>query len=92
MCENKENPEKNLEIVNLEMEPGETFLCHNWTVHCSGVNRGAEGKPRRAFSVNFVDSRARVMDPKPPLAGAIGEPGQGFFEVFASPFEGERRG
>ena len=38
------------QVVNLELEPGEVAVLHNWTVHRSGVN--TTSSPRRAFSVN----------------------------------------
>ena len=75
-------------VVDIELDAGETFLCHNWTVHCSGQNY--TDKPRRALSVNYMDARTRVYDPKPALAGPIGRPGQAFFRLFDSPFDEER--
>ena len=29
------------DVVFVELQPGETFLCHNWTVHMSGQNTGS---------------------------------------------------
>jgi len=72
------------DVVDLELAPGESVLCHNWTVHQSGTN--VTSAPRRGFSVNYVDARTRVSDPKPPLAGILGIPGTGFPVVFPAPF------
>jgi len=41
----------------LELEPGEAVLLHNWLLHSSDVNKTA--RPRRAFSVCYVDARTR---------------------------------
>ena len=41
--------------VFLEMDGGEVYLLHNWTLHASGTNRS--GGPRRAFSVCYMDAR-----------------------------------
>lgn len=71
-------------VVDVELQPGDAFLCHNWTVHRSGVN--STDAARRGFSVNLVDARTRVLDPRPALAGPIGEAGQTFPLVFPSPF------
>ena len=64
------------EVVDVELKPGQAFLCHNWTVHRSGVNTSANA--RRGFSVNFIDARTRVLSPKPELAGPLGKAGEGF--------------
>lgn len=64
------------DVVTVELEPGQAFLCHNWTVHRSGVN--TTGAPRRGFSANFIDARTRVTDPRLPGAGSIGETGKTF--------------
>jgi ectoine hydroxylase-related dioxygenase (phytanoyl-CoA dioxygenase family) len=42
-------------VVHLELEPGETVLLHNWTLHRSDINRTPF--PRRAFSVCYMDAR-----------------------------------
>jgi hypothetical protein len=72
------------EVVDVELAPGDAFLCHNFTVHRSGTN--STDAARRGFSVNFVDARTRVLDPRPALAGSLGTPGKGFPVVFDSPF------
>lgn len=41
----------------LEMEKGEVVLLHNWTLHRSETNN--TGKPRRAFSVCYIDAATR---------------------------------
>lgn len=64
------------DVVTVELQPGEAFLCHNWTVHRSGVN--TTPAPRRGFSANFVDARTRVVEPRLPGAGPIGETGKTF--------------
>jgi ectoine hydroxylase-related dioxygenase (phytanoyl-CoA dioxygenase family) len=74
------------DIVDVELQPGQAFLCHNWLVHRSGVNTTEEA--RRGFSVNFIDARTRVLSPKPPLAGPLGEPGAAFPLIWPSPFDG----
>jgi len=76
------------EVVDVELRAGDAFFCHNWTVHRSGTN-ATEGA-RRGFSVNYIDSRTRVCDPKPPLAGPLGTPGGAFPLIFPSPFAGEQ--
>ena len=43
--------------VHLEVEAGEAILLHNWLVHTSDVNK--TGKPRRAFSVCYMDAATR---------------------------------
>ena len=43
--------------VYLEMEKGEVVLLHNWTLHRSETNKTA--KPRRAFSVCYIDAATR---------------------------------
>jgi hypothetical protein len=73
------------EVVDVELAPGDAFFCHNFTVHRSGTN--STDAARRGFSVNFVDSRTRVLDPKPALAGSLGTPGGSFPLVFKSPHE-----
>jgi hypothetical protein len=72
------------DVVDVELAPGEAFLCHNFTVHRSGVN--ATPVARAGFSVNYIDARTRVLDPKPALAGSLGTPGGAFPLVFPSPF------
>ena len=71
--------------VVVSLQPGQAFLCHNWTVHRSGVN--ATGVARRGFSCNYIDARTRVLDPKPSDAGDLGRPGEGFPVVFESKFD-----
>ncbi len=71
--------------VVVALAPGQAFLCHNWTVHRSGVN--ATGVARRGFSCNYIDARTRVLDPKPSDAGDLGAPGEGFPMVFESKFD-----
>ncbi|MBA3845154.1 MAG: phytanoyl-CoA dioxygenase family protein [Planctomycetes bacterium] len=43
--------------VPLELAAGESVLLHNWLLHRSGVND--TDKPRRAFSVCYLDARTR---------------------------------
>ena len=43
--------------VQLELNPGEAVLLHNWTLHRSGTNN--TDTPRRAFSVCYMDSATR---------------------------------
>ena len=64
------------DVVTVELEAGDAFLCHNWTVHRSGVNTTAE--PRRGFSANFVDARTRMCAPRLAGAGTIGNTGEAF--------------
>lgn len=71
-------------VVDVTLAPGQAFLCHNFTVHRSGTN--TTDAPRRGFSVNYIDARTRVMDPKPAGAGDLGTPGTSFPEVMPSPF------
>jgi len=73
------------DVVDVELKAGQAFLCHNFTVHRSGIN--STPAARRGFSVNYVDARTKVLDPKPPLAGSIGTPGSSFPLIFKSPFE-----
>jgi len=75
------------DVVDVELAPGQAFICHNWTVHRSGVNTTAEA--RRGLSVNFIDARTRVLAPKPPLAGPLGAPGSGFPIVWPARFADE---
>lgn len=42
-------------VVHVELEPGETFLMHNWLIHGSDVND--TDVSRRGFSVCFIDAR-----------------------------------
>jgi phytanoyl-CoA hydroxylase len=54
---NKEQTEQitaNLKPVFLELEPGETVLLHNWTVHGSEGN--TSNYSRKAFSVCYMDA------------------------------------
>jgi ectoine hydroxylase-related dioxygenase (phytanoyl-CoA dioxygenase family) len=71
-------------VIDVELAAGDAFLCHNWTVHRSGIN--STDSARRGFSANFVDSRTRVLNPLPALAGSLGTPGGAFPSVFESPF------
>ena len=73
------------EVVDVELAPGDAFFCHNFTVHRSGTN--STDAARRGLSLNFVDARTRVLDPKPDLAGPLGTPGGAFPLVWPSPFE-----
>ena len=73
------------DVVDVELKAGQAFLCHNFTVHRSGIN--STPAARRGFSINYIDARTKVLDPKPPLAGSIGTPGSTFPIVFKSPFE-----
>ena len=75
-------------IETLEIPAGHSFLCHNWTVHGSGVNQTE--KSRLAFSVNYVDGRTRCLDPWPALGGTLGVPGTGFPEIFPSIYASQR--
>lgn len=43
----------------LEAEPGEALLLHNYLLHRSGVNQ--TNRPRRAFSVCYMDATTRDM-------------------------------
>jgi hypothetical protein len=72
-------------IVNLELKPGEAALVHNFTVHRSSIN--TTSNPRRGFSVNYIDGRTKVLDPKPEGSGPIGVPGDSFPVVFPSKFD-----
>jgi hypothetical protein len=49
-------------VVELEADPGEVFLLHNFLIHRSGIN--PTGQPRRAFSVCYMDARTRRRDGK----------------------------
>jgi phytanoyl-CoA hydroxylase len=54
---NPEQAEHLLSTMNpvfLELEPGETVLLHNWTVHGSDGN--TSNQSRRAFSVCYMDA------------------------------------
>jgi ectoine hydroxylase-related dioxygenase (phytanoyl-CoA dioxygenase family) len=44
-------------IVDLEVEPGEVVVLHNWLLHRSGVNRS--NVSRRAFSACYIDARTK---------------------------------
>ncbi len=44
----------------LEMEKGEVVLLHNWTLHRSETN--STNRPRRAFSVCYIDAATRQRD------------------------------
>ena len=72
------------DVVDVVLEPGDAFLCHNWTVHRSGVN--VTPAPRRGFSVNYIDARTRVSNPKPADAGELGVAGTAFPIVWPSPW------
>jgi hypothetical protein len=67
------------DVVDVELKAGEAFLCHNFTVHRSGINTTAGA--RRGFSANYVRASTRVLIPKPELAGPLGEPGTAFPDV-----------
>jgi hypothetical protein len=72
------------QVADLELQPGEAVLCHNFLVHRSGINTTPEA--RRGFSVNYIDGRTRVLDPKPAQSGVLGTPGGSFPRVFPSPY------
>ena len=42
------------------MEKGEVVLLHNWTLHRSETN--STNRPRRAFSVCYIDAATRQRD------------------------------
>ncbi len=46
-------------IIDLEVRAGEAVLIHNWMLHRSGVN--TTGKPRRAFSIAYMDAATRSV-------------------------------
>ena len=46
-------------IIDLEVRAGEAVLIHNWMLHRSKVNR--TGKPRRAFSIAFMDAATKSV-------------------------------
>eukprot|EP01084_Bolivina_argentea_P028048 52169_1 len=71
-------------IVHIPCKAGETMLCHNFTVHRSGINKTEI--PRWGFSANYTDGRTKVLNPKPKDSGPIGTPGQSFKVIFPSPF------
>jgi phytanoyl-CoA hydroxylase len=60
------NPEQTAQLleqvkpVYLEVEAGESVLLHNWTVHGSEGN--TSDKPRRAFSVCYMDANTTASD------------------------------
>ena len=98
--------------VKVALKPGQAFLCHNWTIHRSGVN--VTGTARRGFScvaasrsapvppffcspylfaplqtpcsVNYIDARTRVLNPKPADSGDLGKPGEGFPLIFPATY------
>ncbi len=72
------------EVLDMELAPGEAVVCHNFLVHRSSINTTPTA--RRGFSVNYIDSRTRVLNPKPELSGSLGTPGGSFPLVFPSPF------
>ncbi|MBI5705674.1 MAG: phytanoyl-CoA dioxygenase family protein [Armatimonadetes bacterium] len=45
--------------VPIELEAGEAFIMHNWTIHGSDINN--TDIPRRGFSVCFMDSRTTYL-------------------------------
>jgi len=47
-------------IVELELKAGESVALHNWTLHRSDRNRTE--RPRRAFSVCYMDGATRTRD------------------------------
>jgi len=49
------------EVVNMNLKAGQVALLHNWTIHRSGVNSSKNGLARRAFSVNYMDGRTRIV-------------------------------
>ncbi|WP_054028769.1 phytanoyl-CoA dioxygenase family protein [Bacillus sp. FJAT-28004] len=62
------NPEQTVQLleqmkpVYVEVEAGESVLLHNWTVHGSDGN--TSDKPRRAFSVCYMDANTTASDGK----------------------------
>lgn len=57
--------------VYLEAKAGEVFLLHNLLLHRSGVNR--TDRPRRAFSVVYLDAATRVVKGNRVLPKVFGE-------------------
>ena len=55
--------ESSQETISMEVEIGGTVLMHNWLLHSSGINR--TNKPRRAFSVCFMDAKTRSRGGQP---------------------------
>ena len=58
-------------------------------LRCTYCMRVTPTPPMVGFSANYIDARTRVLDPKPALAGPLGEPGSAFPLVWPSPFEAE---
>ena len=52
--------EKGAVIEALVLEAGESVLLHNWLLHSSNVNKSE--KPRRAFSVCYMDGETRLVE------------------------------
>ncbi|MBT4137047.1 MAG: phytanoyl-CoA dioxygenase family protein [Candidatus Latescibacteria bacterium] len=52
--EHIENIVSKQEFINLELEPGDCVVLHNWTLHSSGTN--STDIARRAFSVCYMDA------------------------------------
>jgi len=50
---------KDEDAVQLELEPGEVVLLHNWLLHGSDKNNSQQS--RRAFSVCYLDARTRTV-------------------------------
>eukprot|EP01060_Flectonema_neradi_P029658 TRINITY_DN4144_c0_g1_i1.p1 TRINITY_DN4144_c0_g1~~TRINITY_DN4144_c0_g1_i1.p1 ORF type:complete len:288 (+),score=54.63 TRINITY_DN4144_c0_g1_i1:117-980(+) len=50
-------------VEHVELKAGEAVLCHNYLVHSSSTN--VTDKPRRGFSVNYMDARSKVTKPGP---------------------------
>ncbi|MEE2658599.1 MAG: phytanoyl-CoA dioxygenase family protein [Candidatus Latescibacterota bacterium] len=46
-------------VIDLEVAEGEAVLIHNWMLHRSGVNH--TDRPRRAFSVAYMDAATREV-------------------------------
>jgi len=65
-------------VEALEVPSGHAVLCHNFLIHRSGVN--SSETPRKAFSVNYIDSRSRISE-KGSL-GPFGKPGDQFPHLF----------
>ena len=61
------------QVYHLQLEAGEVALLHNLTLHSSGANR--TDKPRRAFSVNFMDAATRTPEGEPTEHSIIFGPG-----------------
>jgi phytanoyl-CoA hydroxylase len=50
--------QKNPNIEDFWLHPGEVALMHNWVIHCSGVN--STENSRRALSISYMDARSKL--------------------------------